>query len=365
MTQNENGEFEVTISSGTVIRTVLILAFFALLWFLRDIALVVVTAVVVASAFEPMVHFFVRKNVPRLLALVAVYVSAIAFLAGLLYFFVPAIIDDVSRLAQVLPKYLDDKDLWNPFAGSSDVLETGLSRGVEGAEIASGFFHGDIFALFKSGIQSGGILQTLSVFFGGFLSFVLIIVLSFYFSAQERGIENFLRLITPHRSRSYVVDLWKRAQGKIGLWFQGQLLLGVLVGVLGYLGLMVMGVESALFLAVIMMVFEIIPVFGPILAAVPAIAIAFTEGIRMVDPGLTAALVVGIFYFIVQQFESHLIYPLVVRKVIGIPPVLVILALIIGAKLAGFLGILLSVPVAAVLMEYFNDLAKERKIYDD
>jgi predicted PurR-regulated permease PerM len=208
-------------------------------------------------------------------------------------------------------------------------------------------------------------VQSVSVFFGGFLSFILIIVLSFYLAAQEKGIENFLRLISPVKSRSYVVSLWKRSQEKIGLWFQGQMLLGVLVGVLAFLGLTVLGIPSALFLAFIMMIFEIIPVFGPILAAVPGVAVAITEGIRVADPGLTAGLIVATFYFIIQQFESHLIYPLVVRKVIGIDPVLVILALVIGAKMAGFLGILISVPITAIIMEFLNDIAKERKIFED
>jgi predicted PurR-regulated permease PerM len=84
-----------------------------------------------------------------------------------------------------------------------------------------------------------------------------------------------------------------------------------------------------------------------------------------VDPGIKAAFIVAIVYFFIQQFESHLIYPLVVRKVIGIPPVLVILALVIGAKMAGFLGIILSVPVTAILMEFLNDVAKEKKIFED
>ena len=140
---------------------------------------------------------------------------------------------------------------------------------------------------------------------------------------------------------------------------------GLLVGILAFLGLTILGVSSALFLAVIMAVFELIPVFGPVLAAVPGVAIAFTDGIHGFDPGFTAALFVGIFYFIIQQFESHLIYPLVVRKVIGIPPVLVILALVVGAKMAGFLGIILSVPVTAVIMEFLNDVAREKKIYED
>ena len=368
MKSEGDNEVELEISSGTIVRTIIIVTLFALAWFLRDIILVVLSAIVLASAIEPLVRFIVSKGPPRLLALVMVYLFGGAFLAGVIYFFVPAILDDVSRLARVAPQYLDIGSLWDPLqeegvvsqaAGGSAILPrvVGVEQGLrDGANVLD---------LIKNSIEEGGAVHGASVFFGGFLSFVLIIVLSFYLAAQERGIENFLRLVSPTKSRGYIVDLWKRSQAKIGLWFQGQLLLGGLVGVLAFLGLSVLGVSSALFLAFLMMIFEIIPVFGPILAAVPGVAIAFTEGIRGVDPGLTAALFIALFYFIIQQFESHLIYPLVVRKVIGIPPVLVILALVVGWKVAGFLGILLAVPLTAVLMEFLNDVAKERRIYED
>jgi len=99
----------------------------------------------------------------------------------------------------------------------------------------------------------------------------------------------------------------------------------------------------------------LIPIFGPIIAMIPAIAIAFTDG------GLTSAVIILGFYLIIQQFENNLIYPLVVRKVVGVPPLLVILALLIGAKLAGFLGILLSVPIAAAFREYINDIEFDKQ----
>lgn len=359
---------EIEISSASVVRAILIIALFALAWFLRDLILVILTAIILASAIEPLVRFIVSKGPPRLLALVLVYVFGGGFLGGVIYFFVPAIIDDVSRLARVAPQYLDLGSLWDPLQESAVIVQTqGTSAALSSATgVGESLRQGaDVLDIIKSGIEEGGAVHGASVLFGGFLSFVLIIVLSFYLAAQERGIENFFRLISPMKSRGYIVDLWKRSQTKIGLWFQGQLLLGVLVGVLTFLGLSVLGVPSALFLAFLIMVFEIIPVFGPILAAVPAVAIAFTEGMRGVDPGLTAALFIGLFYFIVQQFESHLIYPLVVRKVIGIPPVLVIIALVVGAKVAGFLGILLAVPLTAILMEFLNDVARERRIYED
>jgi predicted PurR-regulated permease PerM len=179
-------------------------------------------------------------------------------------------------------------------------------------------------------------------------------VFSFYFAVQETGIDDFLRLVTPVEHEQYVVSLWRRSQDKIGKWMQGQLLLGLIVGVLLYLGLVILGVPYALLLAVLAAIFELIPVFGQILAALPAIAVAFGDG------GVTAALLVLGLYLIVQQFESNLIYPLVVKKIVGVPPLLVILALLIGAKLAGFLGILLSVPIAAALQEFINDIQKKK-----
>jgi predicted PurR-regulated permease PerM len=200
---------------------------------------------------------------------------------------------------------------------------------------------------------------------------VLIIVLSFYFSAQEKGIEGFLRLVSPIKSRAYIVDLWRRSQQKIGLWSQGQLVLGLLVGVLVFLVTTLLGIPSALFLAVLAATFELIPVFGPILSAVPAVVLALTHGINppahllSVAPGITAGMIVAAVYFFIQQIESHLVYPLVVRKVVGISPVLVIIALVVGAKMAGFLGILLSIPVTAVIMEFLSDVAKEKRIFED
>ena len=201
---------------------------------------------------------------------------------------------------------------------------------------------------------TGGVFTTLSAFFGGLTSFVLIIVFSFYFSVQETGVDDFLRVVTPIKEQAYVLNLWKRSQEKIGKWMQGQLILGIIVGILLYLWLVILGIPNALMLAVIAGLFELIPVFGQILAAIPALMIGFADG------GVTALLLVAGLYLVVQQFEAHLIYPVVVKKVVGVPPLLVIIALIVGAKLAGFLGILLSVPIAAAIQEFVSDVERKK-----
>lgn len=362
-----------------MVRALLVGVAFALFWFLRDVVLIVLTSIVLASAVEPAVHFFavrklpfVRRNVPRLLALVLVYGMGALSIIGVIFFFVPAIIADISQIIRILPSGLD----LSSFMGSSASLTTTdvTTRAIlpHATQFQNNMLESaNVLDIFKAGIENDGALKTISAFFGGFLSFIFIVVLSFYFSAQERGIESFLRLITPVKSRSYVVDLWKRSQEKIGLWGQGQLILGVVIGVLVFLIMTILGIPSALFLAIIAMMFELIPIFGPILAAVPAVSLAFINGINplasalAVAPGVNAGLIVIAIYFFIQQVESQVIYPEVVRKIVGIPPVLVILALIIGAKMAGFLGLILAVPITAVLMEFLNDVAKERKIFDD
>lgn len=136
---------------------------------------------------------------------------------------------------------------------------------------------------------------------------------------------------------------------------QGQILLSVLVGVLVYLSLSIFGVQYALVLAIFAAALELIPVFGSFIAAVPAVAIGFVDG------GTTLGLTVIAIYLIVNQFQSNLIYPLVVKKIVGVPPLLVILALIAGAQLAGFIGIIIAVPVAAALQEFVSDIQRRKQ----
>lgn len=338
-----------SITTGTILRVILFLALAALLWTLRDLALIVLTSIVIATAIEPAAKALSKYKIPRVVAVILVYLLFFGSFFGVIFFLLPPVLEETSLLLASLPTYLDTLGATD-VVSSNSLLETrSLINGVSLSQTTQ-----DLSTLL-SGI-SGNFLAATSVIFGGVVSFVLIVVFSFYFAVNERGIEEFIRVLTPLRHEEYVIGLWHRAQHKIGLWMQGQFVLAVLIGVLTYLGLAILGIPYALVLAVIAGMFELIPVFGPILASIPAVAVAFSTG------GLTIALVVVALYAILQQFENHLIYPLVVTKVVGVPPIVVILALLIGAKLAGILGILLSVPVAAALQELFADIEKARHV---
>ncbi len=340
-----------SISTGTIVRFFLVVIILAALYYLRDVLLVVIAAVVIASALEPIVRRLGRYRIHRVIAAVLIYVVIAAAVALILIFFLPLLVNDAVSFLSNLPRTISLDDVWNPIRdiGINIVPSSvGSGQNISVADLVSGL---------QSAITgtTAGAFKTASFLFGGVLSFILIVVLSFYLVVQEDGVENFIRLVTPSARHDYAINLWGRARRKIGSWLQGQILLGIIVGVLVYLVLMVVGIPHALLLAVLAAVFELIPVFGPVISSVPAIFIAF------VDRGLgTGLLLIGL-YIIIYQFESQLFYPLVVKKIVGISPIIVILALVIGAKLAGILGAVIAVPLSAALMEYVHDVEKRKK----
>ncbi|MEK7136600.1 MAG: AI-2E family transporter [Patescibacteria group bacterium] len=337
---------QLTISTGTIIRTVFVLVVTFTLYLLLDLVMIVLTSVVIASAVEPATRWFAKYRVPRVLAVLMVYLLAFGFIFGFVYIFIPPLFVDITQLSLALPASALDVPILDRLAPLSS-----LTGGFFPSLSIDGML-ADIQSMLAS--FSSGTFTTASNVFGGAFSFILILVISFYLAVQDRGIENFLRIIVPLRYESYVVDLWKRSQYKIGQWMKGQLLLGLIVGVLVYLGLTILGVKYALVLAILAAMFELIPIFGPVLSAIPAVFLGLAESASL---GL---MVIGL-YVIIQQFENHLIYPLVVKKIVGVPAIIVILALIVGGQLAGFLGIILAVPLATIIMELAHD-AERRKL---
>lgn len=352
----EDKQLTINISSWTMIRALVIILLFVALYLIRDIVLIILTSVVIASAIEPATKWLMKYRLPRVIAVIILFLVFFVLFAGFFYFFLPPLLDDISGFISSIPGYLDSFNLSGQGGKNSTIGISGAQSIIDnlsGATLSPREFISELKSVFFD--PAGGIFHGVSIVFGGIFSSVLIVVISFYLAVQREGIENFLRTVTPIKNESYVLDLWARTRHKIGLWMQGQLILALLMGVFVYLGLAILNLPYAFLLAVLAALFELIPIFGPILAAVPAVAIAFTNG----GPGMGLT-VIG-FYVIMQQFENHLIYPLVVRKVIGVPPLIVILALLIFWELFGFLGILISVPVVTMFLEIASDLEKSKR----
>jgi predicted PurR-regulated permease PerM len=354
--ENSPNQVTVRVGSGTIVRAILFVVLFLLLFIIRDVILIILTAVVIASAVEPAARWLGKRGVPWVPAVICVYLLIAAVLASLFYFVIPVFIEQAYSFLPRLPRYIQSIDIGSSIERLGFIESDSVAEDIS-ARLSSGELLGSLQGYI--GELSGGVLRFASNFFGSLLNFVLIVILSFYLAVQQNGIARFLKVITPFKKQKYVIDLWRRSQQKIGRWMQGQLLLALIIGILVYAALLVLGIPNAFLFAVLAAVFELIPFFGPILAAIPAVIVAFVDG------GGTIGLITVLVYTVIQQLENHLIYPLVVNKVVGVPPIVVILSILVGGKLAGFLGILLSVPIASAFMEYVDDIQKRHKLEED
>src|SRR3990167_8074684 len=222
----------ISISTITMIRAVLLALCVFLLWFLRDLVLVVLTSIVIASFMESAVPHFRKIGINRVLGVVILYVISLLTFAGLFYLFAPLLITEIYNFSNFISSYIPNVSFLNyfqneAFSGAKDIV----------GALSNNFSLTTLLSVSQAFILnlSGGFFTAFSVAFGSIFNFILIILISFYLSIQEKGIENLLRLIFPIHHEDYVVDLWERSSRKIALWMKGQMLLGLVVAVLIYL----------------------------------------------------------------------------------------------------------------------------------
>lgn len=335
----------VNIVTSIILRVILILLFLVFLYLIRDIVIIFIFALIVASAITPVVNALEKIKIPRVIGTLIVYILFFGIITFLLYLVIPSIAKEIEKLSLNFPDYVEKLTL--KFQG----LAENFSKYQHLLNQFSSILNNIRDSLKDS---ASNLFSTVLNIFGGIFSFFLILIISFYISVQKRGIQRVLTAIIPLQYRDYLLDLWERAQKKLGRWLQGQLFLGLIVGSMVYVGLYFLDVKYALILAILAGVFEIFPYIGPVLASIPAIIIGLLQ-----SPIL--GLWVIILYVAIQQIENHLITPLVIGKVVGLNPIVVILALLIGGKLGGIPGIILSVPLTAVFAEALKDLIKKRK----
>lgn len=348
----ENHNNSISISSGTIFRFFFVGFLFVVFWFLKDLFLVILTAIVFASFVEAFIPYFKKIKIGRVFGVVIFYVIFLAILATLFYLFAPILISEIYNFGTFISTFAPEFESLD-FLQDEAFLQ--VKDTVQG--LSDGFSLSSMLMASREFIQnlSGGFLKTFSVIFGGIFNFVLILIIAFYLSAQEKGIENFLKVILPLRYENKVIDLWQRTNRKIALWIKGQLFLGLIIAVLTYLVLAILGIQYAILLAIIAGVMVIVP-YGLIVALIPAVSLAYVSG------GVTSAFLVAGAYLILSQFESFLLTPLIVNKVVGLSPLVVILAVLIGYELIGFWGVVLAIPVAVFLMELYEDVEKNKKI---
>lgn len=338
----------ITIASSTIIKFLCWVTIFAGLFYVSDFVIALLVAVILASALEIPVRVMTKWGLSRGLAVSLLFVFLVLIIAVIAFIFIPPLADDIARFIKTLPQILDSVRIFGSDMGFKD-----LSVAIQ--EISRDISKGEILTTLKNAFfGTSGIFATTSLFLGGIVNLVLTFVLAFYLALEERGVQKFLRLLVPKMYEGYAEDLWTRAQKKIGLWMQGQLLLSLLVALLVYIPNLILNMPYAALLAILAFIGELIPMVGLTLAMVPAFFLAWTHG------GLPLLGVIALVYFIISQLESHILYPRIMSKMVGVPSIVVIIAIIIGAKLAGIWGVLLAVPLASIFMELAADLEKRK-----
>lgn len=191
-------------------------------------------------------------------------------------------------------------------------------------------------------------IEILGRLLGGITSFIAVLVTSFYLTLSRDGVGGFLRVIFPENLEDQVLSVYYRSKKKIGRWFQAQLILSLVIGFLVFFGLWILGVKYSVILAIFAAVFELVPVVGPVFAGGMAVVVGLSQS-------FSTGLYVLIFFLVIQQLENHILVPLVMKRAIDIHPVVILISILGGLEIAGFVGMILAVPAAVVVGEIVED----------
>lgn len=328
MEKENHNNVLVKFNLWSIIKIILVLAAIWILYLLRDVILIVLIAGLLAAIINPMVDYFERKKIPRWLGAFFVYLGILLILTLVGFAIVPAVAEQTKIFTEQIPDFL--KSIFNKF-------QTNVQP-----ESQRQFFEILNDWIGKSSLSTLSVFSFLGTVAGKIISVVMSFVLAFYLSIRKASVRSFVNFLVPDKYQDFLAKFIESIQKEIGSWARGLLMLCLFVGVMVYLGLLILGVKFSLTLAVIAGLTEVIPYIGPWLAGTIAVLVAFTQ-----SPAL--ALFVLILFVVVQQIENNLLVPYVMRKAVGLDPLIVILALLIGGKLAGPIGMILSVPAATII----------------
>ena len=320
---------KIEIPLWNIIKIIALVVLFYLLFLIKDILVILIISFIFAATFEPVVDRFESKfHLPRWVGISLIYIS-IALIFYLFFSMVFPILKD--QLSALLAN-------WNQYIDRLESMASSLP-GAYGARLRDAL---SSLPNELSSFQVGGIFRSLFGFVTGVAGLFVVLVISFYILSLKNGMNKTLSAFVPERRRDLFIKIFSKITKKISHWFGGQLILSFVIGVITFVGLWIMNIPYPLILAIFAAITELIPLVGPWIGAVPAVLVAF-----FISPVM--ALIVAIFYLFVQQLENHILVPQIMKKAVGLNPIVVILVLLIGARLLGVLGVLIAVPVTSAI----------------
>jgi len=331
---------EVSISTSTILKIIGILAAVWFVVIIRDIVMLLIFAIILTSTVEPIARKLEKRKISRVFSVSVIYALTIAIFGAVLFFLTPPIIEQLRQLILEVPNFVNA--LTQKFEIIRDLAsQYNLTASLEKfiISVKSSLNMENIFS---------SLFATTKAFVSGIIAAIIIFAVSFYMSVEKGGLKQFINALIPKRHSENVMRLVNKSQDRLGKWVKGQLVVIAIVGLLDYIGLLLLGVRYALLLGILGAALEIIPYAGPIIATIFAILIGLAQA-------PIVALFAGLWFWTVQQIENHIITPKVMHAAVGLNPIVVILAILIGAKVAGVPGFILAVPVAAVLEVFISE----------
>jgi predicted PurR-regulated permease PerM len=302
------------------------------LWRIQEVLFLLFVAILVATAIEPIVNRLRRGPLTRGSGVLVVYTAIMLVIGTAAYFVIPNVLNQAGSFTQTLPERL-------------------IAMRVDAAQLSQPALRGPLLQLLdqlNTAVQvpatpkQEDLVAVGAVAAQTVISFLSIFVLAFYWLVERASIKRvLLRSVSATRARD-VNTVWLEVEEKLGGWVRGQLVLMLAIGVMAGLGYTIVGLPNAALLAVAAGLFEIVPMIGPFLAFAPAVVVALTVG-----PG-TAVLVV-VYALVIQQIESNVLVPRVMRHAVGVSPLTVLLGILIGSALYGLPGAFLAVPLAGAI----------------
>jgi predicted PurR-regulated permease PerM len=306
---------KVEISHRTIVFTVVFLLLIWFLFYIKDIILELFVALLIMAVLNPLVTKLSKYKIPRALSVLVVYLMLMGVVAISIAAVVPALVEQTTSFVNNLPKFLGNLGATTFF--SEQLLEQLVSQ------------LGSLPSRFATVVVS---------LFSNVLGVVAVLVFAFYLLSERNKLDTQLGTLFGDKKKAEVGKFIDKLESKLGSWARGQLALMFIVGFASYIGLRLLGIPFALPLSILVGLLEIVPYIGPIIAAIPAVAIGF--GISPVLGLATTALA-----FLVQQLESYVFTPKIMQKSAGVNPIVTLLSLAIGFRLAGIVGLIISVPI--------------------
>lgn len=312
--------------------------------FLKEILTMLFVVFIFVAAVNPTISYW-QKYMSRFLAVLLFYVLFLAILLLISSTLIPLAAHQINELVRSMP------DIIHRSKPLVDYLRAGNYTTLVNQAIST-------FSIGLTHFTNGLFNSTLN-FFGGLATTLTGFVLSFYLLLEEKNARDFFLQLLPHHRYQAVYKTVNKISDRMGSWVRSQVMLMLIIGLSNLVAYLIIRLPSPVPLALWAGLCEIIPYIGPTLGLIPAFALAVVSGTP-----LQAILVIVIGYGIIQQIEAHIVVPKLVGKSVGLSPVLVILALLIGIQFFGFVGALISVPAAAVISVIVGEWGNLKKIWE-